>query len=279
MALSAVSLLFALPLVGMLSDALRVTSKAGKQNVLILGCSLDRFAVSDWCRDGGADVTLDDEHVFDEAARSCSRGEHTLAYMFIPGSGPPPYFAAFGKNYHRFGLASDVQSIVAFNSTNFSQRVFQGSSPQWIVVDASIWDLSKFWQYGGFGDEQLHKWCEEDIPTLLSLVEKTYPQSRVAFRTGPTVDREGAGQSKENIEKMRECILRHKDADTNLVYGKYSLIDYHRIVDLLVDTRDAQSLWRDARHPSCEASLLYVDQILALTGEHRGGDHAHCKNS
>lgn len=262
---------------GILSDALRGTPRAGKQHVLILGCSLDRFAISDWCRDGGATIMLDDERVFSEAARSCSRDDHTLAYMFIPGSGPPPYFAAFGKR--QFGLASDVESIVAFNSTNFSQRVFRGSSPQWIVVDASIWDLSKFWQYGGFGEEQLRKWCGEDIPTLLSLVEKTYPQSRVAFRTGPTVDLEQAGQSKENIEKMRECILRHRDADTNLIYGKYTLIDYHRIVDVLADAGRARPLWRDARHPTCEASLLYVDQILALTGEHQGGDHAHCQNS
>lgn len=254
-----------------------VQAEQESANILLLGSSVDRAAADYFCAHGKTkpkhDAIFSKPPTGYNRARSCSMGGITLAYMFHPGAGSPPYWLHNNLKHHTGGAQEQhllTQDIVTLDAVNYTQRVFN-SNPSLIVVESSLWDLAKWWDASGKPDmnngtyvpphTQIQNWCSHEIPELLSWVDAAFPGSRIAFRTPPTVQYKGMGESSENIELMQQCILGHTQGSR--VYGKYDLIDYHGIMDDLIK-QGKDNLWLDNRHPGPEASHAYIDAMLKM---------------
>jgi len=160
-----------------------------------------------------------------------------------------------------------------------------GRFPTHIVVDSSIWDVSKWWDQGGHHHtwpprRQIQRWCGHEVRALLAEVSAVFPRSRVAFRTAPVTawqspTKMNAGQDAPTIEVMTECIWNHttraSPASPPRLYGAYDMIPYHELVDRLIaeECNNGQvrgacvgRVWGDGRHPGPKAMGLYTDALL-----------------
>jgi hypothetical protein len=249
---------------GCSADARKVKDDLQNNLVLIIGCSLDIFAIEYFCNSVGSSMQgFASRNPFSYLAH-CDVGGFTVAYIFHPGASAPPYFSEYA------GTAT-TQDIVK-NSAYDVQMTF-GREPNAIIVDASLWDVSNWWQRNGrppfpfaVPTASVWQWCNQDVPQLLNWVKTVYPRSAVAFRTPPTVKLEsnGYGQSPLIIDEMVKCIDQHVDP-LNLLYGKFGLIDYHHFVDaVLLHAVGApmQQYYKDSLHPGAKLSLMYINKVL-----------------
>jgi hypothetical protein len=230
--------------------------------ILFLGCSLDVFAIKHFCTSAQSQL-IGFENNFAYLAY-CSAGGFTLVYAFQPGASAPPYW----RDY--VGTLNSQQIIL--QSSQDIPKYF-GRPPTAVVVDASLWDVSNWWQKAGMPPEpypvpqrELSQWCHTDLPQLLSWVSAAYPKSEIAFRTPPPVfPGNGYGQSVANVEEMNRCAKDWGyDAMTQKVFQNYHLIDYHDLVEkfLLHQTGPRLSFYKDVLHPGKELSLEYINTVM-----------------
>jgi len=149
------------------------------------------------------------------------------------------------------------------------------AEPTLVVVDSSLWDLM-VWRIGTETDQDLpvprkvtearvQQWCQQDLPGLLGNVSEHFPRSRIAFRTAPTIQRDNIKMGKRDIELFYKCITSSTGKQGQL-FGKYDIIDYHAIMEKLID-RNVPGLFRDdGYHPTEYPSALYLNEVLRFVG-------------
>merc|ERR1719359_1319146 len=171
--------------------------------ILFLGCSLDIYAIKHFCTSAHANL-VGFENNFAYLAY-CTMAGFTLVYVFQPGATAPPYW----KDYVGTQTSQQIITQTAKDVVNMF-----GREPTAIVVDASLWDVSNWWEKHGRPADpypvplaEIGLWCNRYVPNLLNWVQKQYPSAGIAFRTMPTVfPNNGYGQNADNIETMVKCI-------------------------------------------------------------------------
>jgi len=267
------------------------------QSVLILGSSVDRNALADSypnvLNPEQYSFTVDkvpiQHNVVNDPARSVS-----LAVLQHPGVGlNGDLEAPFWKPGWKIKNRSDVQrrpagthadqagkpykwkykptSKVITYAPHFAQLVF-GKAPDLVVVETSLWDLSTWWQLTGHQATpgRLEQWCNKDLPLLLKAVTDAFPETRVVFRTAPTVAPMTFERwTHDDFQALYKCVER-RSAGTGEVFEHVGVIDYHDIMDELIVRKSSGenlSLWlEDGYHPRSLPGRLYLNQIFKLIG-------------
>lgn len=249
----------------------RVAAELSGQIVLLLGCSLDIYALDNFCKSANAVVVGftrkpgHEEWGVDNFAY-CNIGGVVLAYSFHPGSSGPPYFKECDTVLH--GRCSTVTSKqLAQESVARVEQIF-GKPPSAIVVDSSLWDAANWWAQAGKPPEpylvdsaRVDQWCTKELPDLINSVQVISPSSKVAYRTAPRVEPAfGYGHSMHNIDMMNTCLR------SATFSHKYHLIDYNFIVDWLLISQGIpgypKPFYEDPFHPGMVPSVLYIDAVL-----------------
>merc|ERR1719359_54103 len=171
--------------------------------ILFLGCSLDIYAIKHFCTSAHANL-VGFENNFAYLAY-CTMAGFTLVYVFQPGATAPPYW----KDYVGTQTSQQIITQTAKDVVNMF-----GREPTAIVVDASLWDVSNWWQKHGMPPEpypvpraDIARWCHTDLSQLLSQVETAFPRTKIAFRTPPPVFTGNSyGQSPDIVNEMVKCI-------------------------------------------------------------------------
>lgn len=257
-------------------DSKKVETKFQNQLILIIGCSLDVYAVGYFCAVAKGipmETTLNASPF--GYLTFCDMGQFTIAYAFTPGASPPPYAAEYNPqallNNVPLGTSRD---IIARTKNDIMMKF--GRAPTAIVVDASLWDVSNWWAKVGkpphphpIPDAFITQWCNKDVPEFLAYIATVYPSAPIAFRTPPTIfDTPNIyGLSPVTVDKMVACIEMHKNP-TGYLYGKFGLIDYHHFVDnVLAQSGPSASTWyRDGLHPGQQLSLMYLNSVMNWVG-------------
>lgn len=267
-----------------------VEDETGKhsQSVLILGSSVDRYAIS--LNYPGQTFTKKNERLRHEIVHDEPRNV-TVAVLQHPGVG---LFGDLNKPFWNPGLAYNVSAArnkrlspsrwiygseatwkVIKRAPQFCHDVFGVSQPDLVVVETSLWDLAGWWQNTGglqATPERLQKWCDHDLPHLLEFVTYFFNQSRVIFRTAPQVAPWSTERwTQADFEAMHECVVR-RSAGTGEVIEHVGVLDYHEIVDKLIASASAakslaQVLWQDdGYHPAALPGRLYLNEVFKLLG-------------
>jgi hypothetical protein len=131
--------------------------------------------------------------------------------------------------------------------------------------------------------ERVQQWCLHDLPGLLENVKNTFPTSRIAFRTAPTIiDTKAEGHewfTSRDIEMLYECVTSSMVKDFGILFGEYEVIDYHAIVKQLAGLRVPGLYKYDGYHPNWYASIIYVHEALRRVGvQPRDPDLPHGAN-
>jgi hypothetical protein len=249
------------------ASALQVVDE---KRVLLLGCSLDRNALLDFC-DGHGEQTFDPV----QTVRCFNNDLNVrMGYLFHPGVGD------HGDLHKPTAIAKGLSTngILTKYAKETAQYLLKGS-PELVVVDSSLWDLL-VWRLGTAGDrgagpnpspkpvteERVQQWCQHDLPLLMNLTSEIFPTSRIAFRTAPTIDHTPHHEKfeKHDIEMLHQCIK--SSTNKGMLFGKYEIIDYYEIVKNLID-RNVPHLFRDdGYHPGWYPSALYINDVLRSVG-------------
>jgi len=153
------------------------------------------------------------------------------------------------------------------------------AAPHMVVVDSSLWDLVA-WRLGSslctakpvsptpteVTEARVQQWVDHDLKKLLSRVSSVFPNSRIVFRTAPTIDHTPKFDkfSKRDMDLLYKYI---SSSTTNgKLFGEYEIIDYHTILERLIDRRVPGLFAEDGYHPSWYPSELYVNEILRRVG-------------
>jgi len=244
-----------------------------ERRVLIFGCSLDRNAVKSWCFGRNNKPAYVSQTPMETAWCFNPDLNVRLGYLFHPGVG-------LNGDLHKptaiaKGLSTDQ---ILKNHANATSSIMLKADPHMVVVDSSLWDLL-VWRLGtllGAGgpipeprevtEERVQQWCEHDLKKLLGHVSFYFPKSRVVFRTAPTIDHTPHFEKfeKKDIELLYKCI---SSSTTNgKLFGEYEIIDYHAIVQKLIDHNLPDMFRDDGYHPGAYPSLLYVNEIMRRVG-------------
>jgi len=245
----------------------KVKSTFKSELVLILGCSLDINAIGYYCQ-AATGVPMDQIVMSQPFAylAFCTVGHFTVVYAFHPGATPPPY----GKGMQGMEVLGTSRDIVTRTKNDIQVKF--GRPPTAIVVDASLWDVSSWYDKSGsppwpypIAPAYVQQWCSKDLPDFLMFVAATYPHLPIALRTPPTVfgDANSFGISGTTIDQMVQCVETHKDA-VGKVYTFFDLIDFHHFVDttLVQAGAGAGQFYKDSLHPGAQLSLLYMNNVL-----------------
>jgi len=242
------------------------------QSVLILGSSVDRYAIHD--NYPGESFIHDAENLQHNIVHDLSRNV-SIAVLQHPGVGlNGDLDAPFWNPYLPRPLPKTYEPTwqVIKYAPEFGRRVFGANPPGLVVVETSLWDLAGWWQITGHQatPERLEQWCDKDLPFLLKAVTDVFSQSRVVFRTAPQVAPWSTERwTQKNFEAMHQCVER-RSAGTGEVFEHVGVIDYHEIMDELLlrkSSGEELGLWkRDGYHPADLPSRLYLNQIFKLLG-------------
>lgn len=241
--------------------------------VLILGCSLDIYALNYFCKAANAPVIGYTRNPGNEVYEPgnfayCNMGGLILAYSFHPGSSGPPYFEACDKVLHGPCSGTRTEYLVQQSVT----KVFTtfGKAPSAIVVDSSLWDAANWWAQDGKPPEpylvpaaRLTYWCTKEFPSLINAVHAISPTSRLAFRTAPRVEPAfGYGHSMHNIDAMNNC---YRISSLSSL-AAYHLVDYNMLVEMFLQSQgipgQPKEFYEDPFHPGVIPSVLYIDWVL-----------------
>jgi len=249
-------------------NAKKLKAEFQNQLILILGCSLDIYAIGFFCN--AATGTPPDQIMLSSPMSYlafCDVGQFTVAYAFHPGASPPPYAPDYNP-----GVMGTTRDIIAKTKNDVIAKF--GRAPAAIIVDASLWDSANWWQKSGWPPypyinqgtpAYLQQWCNKDVPEILMYVATLYPNTPIAFRTAPTVfsNPNSYGLSAIVIEQMVSCVEQHRDAWGNVYGGGFGLIDYHHFVDTLLQQSAAPSAYyKDSLHPGQLVSMMYMNSML-----------------
>jgi len=254
--------------------------------VLILGSSVDRYALQFFCEsvDGGQwlqDGKIKKPLTNPQYVSLCSIPQRNIkiVYLFIPGSGPPPYFGCGFMSWNLCGnhtTAGDLQhatteDIIDIDAPDVAVRLLETLVPTVVLVESSLWDLARWWMNAGqppmdtypTPKHEVGRWCNTEIPQLLERVRRVFPSSKVLFRTPPTALKSPPiiGEMPEALEMMTECIRTQFRED--------EIFDYHQLVDgLLLEAPQyrypANSMFlHDGRHPGKCAGIKYFLTLLS----------------
>jgi hypothetical protein len=246
------------------------------KSVLLLGCSLDANALTEFRLSVGSKRRGDPFQ-----GEFCRAGNSTMAMIFHPGSGEPPYLSL----YHKFLATKNITTIPSTHDiiTKIAPaftKSYGRLPPDLVVVDDSLWTIGKWWEHNYGGDpnlenqetfpiptKEIQQWCSEGLKEHMGLVAATYPDSRIAFRTAPTVMKPTLGQTAEAVELMQGCIKTQTNG--GLLFGKYPVIQYHEMVDRMINSakehgEPVQDLYCDEKHPDRAVSQAYVKIVWDL---------------
>jgi len=256
------------------ASALRVMDE---RRVLVLGCSLDRNAIAEYfCHGHGDQNDVSGNHLLQTAWCFNEELNVRLGYIFHPGVGQ-------NGDLHQptaqmRGLSTNAILTKYANETSFFMLK---ANPDLVVVDSSLWDLM-VWRLGSLGGVDGHaytfpepkevtegrvkQWCEHDLPNLLDQVSQIFPTSRIAFRTAPTIDHTPKYEKfeKHDIEMLYHCIT--SQTIEGMLFSKYEVIDYHAIMETLVERNVPDLFNADGYHPAWYPSTLYINEILRRVG-------------
>jgi len=238
----------------------------GHKTMLFLGSSLDKNTLVDACARVGANLTsVCRSHLKEGVYDSCTRnnwmlwcspiGGFSMAFLLNFGYGEPPYYTKIEANFWH----DRSEEHIMIDGHEVSVRGLGTSEPSVVVVDSSLWDLSRWWEQKGkpessdVPDDKLLEWCHEGVPQIINWTARAFPKSAIAFRTPPTMVYAEFGRTPEAIEKMADCIRKE-------LIGKVDLIDYHALVDSLGDR--ISGLYTNAAHPSRLINLMYWNTVL-----------------
>jgi len=194
-----------------------------------------------------------------------------VASIFHPGMGyngdlKPPFHVSWDKWKYRY----TTQEILDHHAKEMAKSIGHNPDPDLVVVDSSLWDLA-VWRTVDGGDPtdaQLNRWCNKDLPSFLDKVAKAFPNSRIAYRTAPTVSRvlkhELSKFSRASIEQLYQCVTSKTTGGK--LYGKYEVVDYHALVQKQQDAGRGDLFQEDGYHPERWLSELYMQEVLKLVG-------------
>jgi hypothetical protein len=263
---------------------------------------LDRNAVESFCGKGVQSLDfLQIRWCYDATLNT------RIGSIFHPGVGyNGDLLRPFHKAFKRHNSSFQTSDILKHHANNMAHTMLKGE-PDLVVVDSSLWDLAvwkervqcgskpcdrqSWWscvlpcgtrkcssQCGSsacacnrsrtVSKQRVQQWCKHDLPGLLERVKSTFPTSRIAFRTAPTmIDKKAEGHewfTSRDIEMLYECVK--SSMKKGKLFGKYEVIDYHAIVKEL-SRQHVPSLYRyDGYHPNWYASTIYVNAILRRVG-------------
>mmetsp|Transcript_59634 Transcript_59634/g.158562 ORF Transcript_59634/g.158562 Transcript_59634/m.158562 type:complete len:323 (-) Transcript_59634:96-1064(-) len=239
-----------------------------ERRVLLLGCSLDRNALMEFC-DGHGEQT--DYPV--ESAWCINEDLHLkMGYIYHPGVG------ANGDLHKPTALAKGPSTGAILKTyANATSFYMLNGNPHLVVVDSSLWDLL-VWRLGTLGGGRpmpepkevttgrVQQWCKHDLPLLLQSVSEVFPTSRVAFRTAPTIDHTPTHEKfeKRDIELLYKCIV--DSTQNGKLFGQYEIIDYHALMQPLIDRNVSDLFKADGYHPTQYPSALYINEVLRRVG-------------
>jgi len=258
---------------------LRMAAMSGdipSKSVLLLGNSLDANAHIEFCASAGSKL-----HGNPFQGQFCKAGNSTMAMIFHPGSGEPPYLSLYKTFLDKKGIdiKPSTREIITMIAPAFTKSIM-APWPDLVVVDDSLWTLSKWWEHNYGGDpnietqasfpipaKEIQQWCNEGLKLHMGLVAASYPNSRIAFRTAPTVLKAELGQTAEIVDIMQGCIKSKTNG--GLLFDKYPVIQYHDMVDHRINSAKehgdrVEDLYCDVKHPSPELSLAYAQMIWDL---------------
>eukprot|EP00747_Dinoflagellata_sp_TGD_P183531 gnl/TRDRNA2_/TRDRNA2_38463_c0_seq1.p1 gnl/TRDRNA2_/TRDRNA2_38463_c0~~gnl/TRDRNA2_/TRDRNA2_38463_c0_seq1.p1 ORF type:complete len:365 (+),score=30.55 gnl/TRDRNA2_/TRDRNA2_38463_c0_seq1:80-1174(+) len=245
------------------------------KSILFLGGSLDNNAVTTFCHCLNATVYGDPYK--GQYCRVGKSGNSTVAMMLHPGSGEKPYFSEYNQT-------TSTDQLIRQYAPNFTRQVIKKrqvinkevSEPDLVVVDDSLWLVSKWWEHNGspqgapFPVKEVNQWCTTDLRWLMQLVQDSYQKSRIAFRTAPTVLGRTSGQTPEVFEGMATCVKAQTYDE--LLFGRFDLVDYHQLVDDMISSykekgHSPESLYKNENHPGSELDLAYFGILLKVLKE------------
>jgi len=244
-----------------------------ERRVLVFGCSLDRNAIKAWCHGHNDKPAYSSQTPMETAWCFNEKLNVRLSYLFHPGVG------LHGDLQKPTALAKGESTAqILKHYANATVQTMLRGEPHMVVVDSSLWDLL-VWRLGtllGAGgplpkprevtEARVQQWCEHDLKKLLFYVSLFFPNSRVVFRTAPTIHHTPNFEKfeKRDIEMLYKCI---SSATTNgKLFGEYEIIDYHAIVEKLIDHNVPSLFRKDGYHPSSYPSILYANEILRRVG-------------
>jgi len=246
--------------------------KQSTTRVLLFGCSVDRNAIEGYC---GANLEANNFL----QTRWCSDTTHNIrmGFMFHPGVGyygdlKKPFHSTWYKGAHAYAGAYSTREILRNHASSTSWAML-GGPPDLVVVDSSLWDLAVWRQEDKkqVSRERVRQWCQHDLPGLLELVTEKFPTSRIVFRTAPTMGTLAPGEKggleqfdKQEIEFLYDCIT--SSTIEGMLFGRYEIIDYHAIMQKLVDRDVPGAFLGDGFHPGWYPSALYINEILRRVG-------------
>jgi len=249
-------------------DQHSIKAGAGDVRILFFGASLDRNAVMGWCNGRGGHGT----EPVEAAWCSDEENETSVGFLFHPGVG----FNGDCKHPIAIPLGYATGRILRRFARKTAFLMLEGE-PDMVVVDSSLWDLFA-WRKATtrnlnrtkeVTEERVQQWCQHDLPSLLEKVSIIFPASRIIFRTAPTIEHTPNLEKfkKEDIELLYQCVK--SSTIEGKLFGKYEIIDYHAIMQNLID-RNVPGLFRnDGYHPDWYPSALYMNEVLRRAGLHQ----------
>eukprot|EP00928_Gymnodinium_smaydae_P000556 TRINITY_DN1020_c1_g2_i1.p1 TRINITY_DN1020_c1_g2~~TRINITY_DN1020_c1_g2_i1.p1 ORF type:complete len:319 (+),score=27.44 TRINITY_DN1020_c1_g2_i1:49-957(+) len=277
------------------SKLLNGQAEHSRKSILLIGSSVDRYAMNHYCdsvhgihyTDKKFTLPLDNEK---QLVQGCFTENVHMAYIFIPGSAPSPYFKCdeqpnlCGDNSRLSPGMTHATSreIVEIDAPDIAARNFNDSAPDIVMVENSNWDIATWHANEGFGlngdwppsmlEKHIQHWSDYDVPSMLELAQKTFPSSKIVTHTPVRPYAEfAAGQTKHAFDMLYSSLLS-KVNENGLLYGKYAYVDLYKITaDMLLAKESAgidplahESVYTDPIHPGREPSVEYIGQLLEI---------------
>jgi len=161
----------------------RIKQTLAARSVLLLGCSIDRYAMEEFCRGANVPLTATNlsggSRATERGCQVCSVGGFDMAFCQHNGAGVPPYWLPIKtgvlqtltgsrgsrarrdwtpvqrsrwQQYIDRELAKQIPSetvIREFVPRFAASSSFGHADPDMVLLDSALWDLAKWWQRRG----------------------------------------------------------------------------------------------------------------------------------
>lgn len=233
-------------------------------SVAFLGCSVDKKMVHyyHWCQ----------RNTDERCKMSVSKDNGPkFEYFFIPGV-TTPYW----------GLADHDPASRPLLKQNGSYAVVDAAAhrfvtpPALLIVSSDLWDFAAWWQHARYPrppynyKHDLEKWVNTDVPNFMQYVKQKFPESKIVFRTAPVTGGDTKyGASPQLMEEMYD-IVRSKTSPDGKFLGQFDLLDYHSMVDKLIQHESRYAVFYNPRgyvdpiHPNDQGSHKYMERVFEI---------------